>query len=422
MKKLAIWFLTIFLLMTAGACAEEPLLYHGGATMEEAADISPAQYGQVLLMESNDTWYRLQVPEDGVYTFRTKIKSKTYGNTHAMNILDKDGEFVANIYELYSDVWKSVEFTAKKNEVYYLRFYVARAEFYFTICMNDYHQAGVLEKELRPATCTEGGEIGILCDLCGGVAKTKTTPALGHKAGAEEILTPASCLSSGLKGEKCTICGDVVTSEAIPMTDHVPGMWEELKPATCTTDGIRKQYCTICNATLGSETVPALGHMPNIRETFATCLVAGKKETICATCGEILSIEEGALAAHISGTWIDLNPATCTADGVRVQRCTVCNATITTETVAAFGHRPMAWVVAQEGSCLVAGQRVQKCSDCGVALAEEEIAATGHAWTEWVTDLEATKTYEGSMSRFCTHCGEQQTQTIPKVEKFMGIF
>ena len=95
------------------------------------------------------------------------------------------------------------------------------------------------DTEPRP-TCTEDGEKGKVCSLCGGMKETKKIPALGHDWGAWTVTTPATCTKEGVETRTCKRDPRHVETRTIPATGH---HWKDNGDGTHT--------CTNCGATEG---------------------------------------------------------------------------------------------------------------------------------------------------------------------------
>ena len=105
----------------------------------------------------------------------------------------------------------------------------------------------------------------------------------------------------------------------------------------------------------------------------ATCGEAGRTETICDNCGEVVSTKEiPATGAH---TW---DNGTVTTPGVRTYTCTVCGE-VKTETIPATGAHTHKWdagKVTTEPTETTPGVRTYTCTICGQTK-NEIIPATG---------------------------------------------
>ena len=150
----------------------------------------------------------------------------------------------------------------------------------------------------------------------------------------------------------------------------------------------------------------------------ATCGEAGRVDTICSNCGEVVSTKEiPATGAH---TWdngtVTIAP-TETTPGVRTYTCTVCGAT-RTETIPATGAHTHVW---DNGTVTIAptettpGVRTYTCTVCGQTRTET-IPATGkhtHVWDNGTVTIAPTETTPGVRTYTCTVCGQTKNEIIP---------
>lgn len=88
-------------------------------------------------------------------------------------------------------------------------------------------------------TCTEDGEKGSVCSLCG-MKETEKIPALGHDWGAWTVTTPATCTNEGVETRTCNRDPRHVETRTIPATGH---HWVDKGDGTHT--------CPDCGATEG---------------------------------------------------------------------------------------------------------------------------------------------------------------------------
>lgn len=193
---------------------------------------------------------------------------------------------------------------------------------------------------------------------------------------------------------------------------------------TCTQTGTIGYRCELCGESIVSGIIPAKGHQPGVERILqeADCLQKGKKGVLCSVCNDVISSVEIPMQGHTPDIFVDVLGATCTAGGIRVQYCKVCKATLNTEKVEAYGHRPGEWCKTQMETCAQAGMREKKCEACGVILAMEEVPKTEHQYSGWKVLQNPTKDVEGEQARICSKCGDIQTERIPKIEKFLGVF
>ena len=111
----------------------------------------------------------------------------------------------------------------------------------------------------------------------------------------------------------------------------------------------------------------------------ATCGEAGRIDTICSNCGEVVSTKEiPATGAHTWDNGTVTTEPTETTPGVRTFTCAVCGAT-RTETIPATGAHTHKWdagKVTTEPTATTPGVRTYTCTVCGLTK-EEVIPPTG---------------------------------------------
>ena len=145
----------------------------------------------------------------------------------------------------------------------------------------------------------------------------------------------------------------------------------------------------------------------------ATCGEAGRVDTICSNCGEVVSTKEiPATGAH---TWdngtVTTEPSE-TTPGVRTYTCAVCGAT-RTETIPATGAHDYQFTRTVAPTCTTDGYDLYTCSGCGATEKRNAKPALGHKWDNGTVTTEPTETTPGVRTYTCTVCGATRTETIP---------
>ena len=126
----------------------------------------------------------------------------------------------------------------------------------------------------------------------------------------------------------------------------------------------------------------------------ATCGEAGRTETICDNCGDVVSTKEiPATGAH---TW----------DNGKVT-------TEPTETIPATGVHDYQFTKNVAPTCTTDGYDLYTCSGCGATEKRNSKPALGHKWDSGTVTTEPTETTPGVRTYTCTVCGEVKTETIP---------
>lgn len=145
----------------------------------------------------------------------------------------------------------------------------------------------------------------------------------------------------------------------------------------------------------------------------ATCGEAGRVDTICSNCGEIVSTKEiPATGAHTWDNGTVTTEPTETTPGVRTFTCAVCHAT-RTETIPATGAHDYQFTRNVAPTCTTDGYDLYTCSGCGATEKRNPTDALGHKWDSGKVTTEPTETAPGVRTYTCTVCGEVKTEVIP---------
>lgn len=145
----------------------------------------------------------------------------------------------------------------------------------------------------------------------------------------------------------------------------------------------------------------------------ATCGEAGRVDTICSNCGEIVSTKEiPATGAHTWDNGTVTTEPTETTPGVRTFTCAVCHAT-RTETIPATGAHDYQFTKNVAPTCTTDGYDLYTCSGCGATEKRNSKPALGHKWDSGTVTTEPTETAPGVRTYTCTVCGATRTETIP---------
>ena len=145
----------------------------------------------------------------------------------------------------------------------------------------------------------------------------------------------------------------------------------------------------------------------------ATCGEAGRTETICDNCGEVVSTKEiPATGAHTWDNGTVTTEPTETTPGVRTFTCAVCGQT-RTETIPATGVHDYQFTKNVAPTCTADGYDLYTCSGCGATEKRNSKPALGHKWDSGTVTTEPTETTPGVRTYTCTVCGEVKTEVIP---------
>ena len=145
----------------------------------------------------------------------------------------------------------------------------------------------------------------------------------------------------------------------------------------------------------------------------ATCGEAGRVDTICSNCGEVVSTKEiPATGAHTWDNGTVTTEPTETTPGVRTFTCAVCSQT-KTEVIPATGTHTFVFTKNIAPSCTEAGYDLYTCSGCGATEKRNVKPALGHKWDSGTVTAEPTEKDPGTMTYTCTVCGQTKTEVIP---------
>lgn len=151
----------------------------------------------------------------------------------------------------------------------------------------------------KAPTCTEAGVKTFTCQNDKNHTRTEVIPATGHDL-HEEVIKPATCTEKGQVRVFCTKCD----FEEIRETDALGHDLKEevIKAPTCTEKGETKVTCSKCNFTEIKYT-DALGHnMVDGESTLPTCLTNGLTSKRCTRCDHREDTVIPALGHH----WTDV--------------------------------------------------------------------------------------------------------------------
>lgn len=145
----------------------------------------------------------------------------------------------------------------------------------------------------------------------------------------------------------------------------------------------------------------------------ATCGEAGRVDTICSNCGDVIATKViPATGAHTWDNGTVTTEPTETTPGVRTFTCAVCSQT-KTEVIPATGAHTFVFTKNVAPSCTEAGYDLYTCRDCGATEKRNVKPALGHKWDSGTVTAEPTETDPGTMTYTCTVCGQTKTEVIP---------
>ena len=149
------------------------------------------------------------------------------------------------------------------------------------------------------------------------------------------------------------------------------------------------------------------------RTVPATCGKAGRVDTICGNCGEVISTRElPPTGAHDWGNGVVTTAPTETTPGVRTRTCTVCG-DIREETIPATGAHDYQFTKTVAPTCTDGGYDLYTCSGCGATERRNLTDAAGHKWDGGTVTTAPTETTPGVRTFTCTVCSQTRTEAIP---------
>ena len=149
------------------------------------------------------------------------------------------------------------------------------------------------------------------------------------------------------------------------------------------------------------------------RTVPATCGEAGRVDTICSNCGEVVSTRElPPTGAHVWGNGVVTTAPTETTPGVRTFTCSGCDQT-RTETIPATGAHDYRFTKNVAPTCTDGGYDLYTCSGCGATERRNLTDAAGHKWDGGTVTTAPTETTPGVRTFTCTVCDQTRTEAIP---------
>ena len=236
-----------------------------------------------------------------------------------------------------------------------------------------------------------------------------------------DMKLPGTVTSVGLNAfTGCTALKDVRCYGAAPAVEPGNSEAHSFEPATVTI-----HYNPAMNWTLDADgkwqgyTVSDKGaclhtdYGTTERTVPATCGKAGRVDTICGNCGEVISTRElPPTGAHDWGNGVVTTAPTETTPGARTFTCTVCG-DIREETIPATGAHDYQFTKNVAPTCTDGGYDLYTCSGCGATERRNLTDAAGHKWDNGVVTTAPTETTPGVRTFTCTVCDQTRTEAIP---------
>ena len=218
----------------------------------------------------------------------------------------------------------------------------------------------------------------------------------------------------------CTALKDVRCYGAAPTVEPGNSEAHSFEPATVTI-----HYTPAMNWTLDADgkwqgyTVSDKGaclhtdYGTTERTVPATCGEAGRVDTICSNCGEVVSTRElPPTGAHDWDGGTVTTAPTETTPGVRTFTCNVCG-DIREEAIPATGAHDYQFTKNVAPTCTDGGYDLYTCSGCGATERRNLTDAAGHKWDNGTVTTAPTETTPGVRTYTCSGCDQTRTETIP---------
>ena len=195
-------------------------------------------------------------------------------------------------------------------------------------------------------------------------------------------------------------------------TDY--GTTERTVPATCGKAGRVDTICSNCGEVVSTRELPPTGaHDYRFTETIApTCTDGGYDLYTCSSCGATERRNLTDAAGHKWDGGVVTTAPTETTPGVRTFTCTVCG-DIREETIPATGAHDYQFTKTVAPTCTDGGYDLYTCSGCGATERRNLTDAAGHKWDGGTVTTAPTETTPGVRTYTCTVCSQTRTETIP---------
>ena len=195
-------------------------------------------------------------------------------------------------------------------------------------------------------------------------------------------------------------------------TDY--GTTERTVPATCGKAGRVDTICDNCGEVVSTRELPPTGaHVwgNGVVTTAPTETTPGVRTFTCSGCDQTRTETIPATGAHDYQFTKTVAP-TCTDGGYDLYTCTVCG-DIREETIPATGAHDYQFTKTVAPTCTDGGYDLYTCSGCGATERRNLTDAAGHKWDGGTVTTAPTETTPGVRTFTCTVCGQTRTEAIP---------
>ena len=207
-------------------------------------------------------------------------------------------------------------------------------------------------------------------------------------------------------------------------TDY--GTTERTVPATCGKAGRVDTICDNCGEVVSTRELPPTGAHDwgnGVVTTAPTETTPGVRTFTCSGCDQTRTETIPATGAHdyqftktVAPTCTDGGTVTTapteTTPGVRTFTCSGCGQT-RTEAIPATGAHDYRFTKTVDPTCTDGGYDLYTCSGCGATEKRNLTDAAGHKWDGGTVTTAPTETTPGVRTFTCTVCGQTRTEAIP---------
>ncbi len=275
-------------------------------------------------------------------------------------------------------------------------------------------------QEITAATCTEAGESGDVCSVCGYVVNRQTIDPLGHLNDIALQEEKPTCTETGLTaGVKCSRCKVITTPQTIvEALDHLWGEGVVTTQPTCTKTGVRTYTCGRDASHTRTEEEPVISHtlVEDQVITAATCTEPGESGDVCSVCNYVDNSWIVSPLGHRDEITLDAVAPTCTETGLTEgKRCPHCEeVTVPQTTVEALDHLWDEGVVTKQPTCTEPGVRTYTCGHDASHTRTEEEPVISHTIVKGQVITAATCTKPGKSGDVCSVCKYVENSWITK--------
>ena len=180
---------------------------------------------------------------------------------------------------------------------------------------------------IKEATCTQRGQVNILCTICDAVIAVDDIYPTGHGQLTTIVEREPTCVDNGRAKEVCTLCGEVESSYTLYSEGHNDTEWVVIKEPTCTESGHKQRICHTCEQIIDESFPYETGHQNTewVEVKKPTCTETGYSQKICHTCETVVSESYPSAIGH-SYQYVSEKAPTCTEGGwYSYHYCDVCD-------------------------------------------------------------------------------------------------